>query len=140
MTALTDGFKDVFLAGVGAMALGAEKSKELVDQLIAKGEITVEQGKEINAELTQRVGAAADQAAATAQADAADFATTLKHDILEAQMAVMTPEEREQFAAKAAEIAARDNASRPEASSQAPQPADAVQEEADPYFNGMEGN
>ena len=79
MTALTDGFKDVFLAGVGAMALGAEKSKELVDQLIAKGEITVEQGKEINAELTQRVGAAADQAAATAQADAADFATTLKH-------------------------------------------------------------
>ena len=92
MTALTDGFKDVFLAGVGAMALGAEKSKELVDQLIAKGEITVEQGKEINAELTQRVGAAADQAAVTAQADAADFATTLKHDILEAQMAVMTPE------------------------------------------------
>ena len=90
--------------------------------------------------VTASVGAAADQAAVTAQADAADFATTLKHDILEAQMAVMTPEEREQFAAKAAEIAARDNAPSPEAVSQAPKPADAVKEEADPYFNGMEGN
>ena len=55
-------------------------------------------------------------------------------------MAVMTPEEREQFAAKAAEIAARDSAPSPEAVSQAPKPADAVKEEADPYFNGMEGN
>ncbi len=26
------------------MAMGAEKSKEIVDQLIAKGELTVEQG------------------------------------------------------------------------------------------------
>jgi hypothetical protein len=32
----------------------------------------------------------------------------LKHDVLEAQMAAMTPEERTAFAAKAAEIAARD--------------------------------
>jgi len=39
MTTIADGLKDVFLAGVGAMALGAEKTQELVEQLIAKGEI-----------------------------------------------------------------------------------------------------
>ena len=32
----------------------------------------------------------------------------LKHDVLEAQMAMMTPEQRAEFAKKAAEIAARD--------------------------------
>ena len=54
MTTIADGLKDVFLAGVGAMALGAEKTQELVEQLIAKGEITVEQGKEINSEVLSR--------------------------------------------------------------------------------------
>ena len=50
------------------------------------------------------------QAADAAQQDAASFADALKHDVLEAQMAVMTPEERAAFAKKAAEIAARDDA------------------------------
>lgn len=36
MTTIADGLKDVFLAGVGAMALGAEKTQELVEQLIAR--------------------------------------------------------------------------------------------------------
>ena len=49
-----DGLKDIFLAGVGAMALTGEKSKEIVDKLIAKGELSVEQGKEINQELTRK--------------------------------------------------------------------------------------
>ena len=35
MTTIADGLKDVFLAGVGAMALGAEKTQELVESLIA---------------------------------------------------------------------------------------------------------
>lgn len=143
-----DGLKDIFLAGVGAMALGAEKTQELVEQLIAKGEITVEQGKEINSEVLKRAQATAErvgqqtQAAAShmgdqaktaaellkeqgqsavsfarsqaematdnAKKDSASFAEALKHDVLEAQMAVMTPEQRAEFAAKAAEIAARD--------------------------------
>ena len=50
-----DGLKDIFLAGVGAMALTGEKSKELVDKLISKGELSVEQGKEINQELSRKV-------------------------------------------------------------------------------------
>ncbi|MEG1907276.1 MAG: hypothetical protein RR178_07385 [Gordonibacter sp.] len=92
MATIGDGFKDIFLAGIGAMAIGAEKSKELVDQFIAKGEITVDQGKQINTELKHK----AEEAAATA-----------RYDLLEVRMATMTPEERATFAAKAAEFAAK---------------------------------
>ena len=45
---IEDGFKDIFLAGVGALAITGEKAKEVVDTLIEKGSITVEQGKDIN--------------------------------------------------------------------------------------------
>ena len=92
MAYLSDGFKDIFLAGVGVMAITGEKTKELVDQLISKGELTVDQGRQINTELKHK----AEQAVAT-----------VRYDALEARMAAMTPEERAEFAAKAAEIAAR---------------------------------
>ena len=43
--------KKVFLAGVGAVATTAETAKEIVDDLVTKGELTVEQGKVLNEEL-----------------------------------------------------------------------------------------
>ncbi len=48
---LSDDMKKIFLAGIGAMATTAEKTKEFIDSLIEKGELTVEQGKIINEEL-----------------------------------------------------------------------------------------
>ena len=48
---ITDGVKKLLLAGVGAVALTAEKADEIVNTLVDKGEITVEQGKELNQEL-----------------------------------------------------------------------------------------
>ena len=48
---LSDGLKKVFLAGVGAVATTAEAAKDLVDNLVTKGELTVEQGKVLNEEL-----------------------------------------------------------------------------------------
>ncbi len=91
MASISDGFRDVFLAGVGAMALGAEKSKELIDQLISKGESTVDQGKELNAELTQK---------------AAETTTALRDDLIAAHLSTMSKDERDAFAAKIAEMAA----------------------------------
>ena len=99
--------QDIFLAGIGAMAITAEKSKDLVDQLISKGELTVDQGKQINTELKHK---------------AEDVASTLRYDALEARMAVMTPEERAAFAAKAAEIAAKQSAQAPVAAPSADSP------------------
>lgn len=47
----SDGIKKIFLTGVGAVATTAEAAKDLVDTLVEKGEITVEQGKVFNEEL-----------------------------------------------------------------------------------------
>ena len=48
---LGDGLKKLLLAGVGTVAVTAEKSKEILDELVKKGELTVEQGKVLNQEL-----------------------------------------------------------------------------------------
>ncbi len=43
--------KNVILAGIGSLAYTYEKANEMVDVLVKKGEITVNQGKELNEEL-----------------------------------------------------------------------------------------
>ena len=52
---LTDNMKKIMLAGIGAVAVTAEKSREVIDELVTKGELTVEQGKILNEELKHRV-------------------------------------------------------------------------------------
>jgi len=42
-------------AGIGAVAVTAEKSKDLLDEMVEKGELTVEQGKVLNEELKHNV-------------------------------------------------------------------------------------
>lgn len=59
--------KKVFLAGVGAIAMTAEKSKELVDELVEKGELTVEQGKVLNEELKRDVSSKVKEAVSNIQ-------------------------------------------------------------------------
>ena len=46
-----DGIKKFVLMGIGAAAMTVEKSQQMVDELVKKGELTVEQGKELNQEL-----------------------------------------------------------------------------------------
>ena len=43
--------ESIILAGIGAIAKTAEASGELLEELVKKGELTVEQGKAINEEL-----------------------------------------------------------------------------------------
>jgi polyhydroxyalkanoate synthesis regulator phasin len=57
-----DGLRKVFLAGVGALATTVEKSQEIVDDLVKKGEITVEQGKALNTELKRKASEAREEA------------------------------------------------------------------------------
>ena len=52
---ITSGVKKVMLAGIGALAVTAEKSKDLVDTLVKQGELTVSQGKVLNEELKRTV-------------------------------------------------------------------------------------
>ena len=58
---LGEDIRKILLAGVGAVALGAEKSQELIEELVKKGELTVEQGKILNEELTRKASKAANE-------------------------------------------------------------------------------
>lgn len=66
---LGEGLRRVFLAGVGALATGVElgqqsfeKSQQIVDGLVKKGELTVEQGKALNTELKHKAQEAKEKA------------------------------------------------------------------------------
>ena len=87
MADIRDGFKDIFLAGVGALAYGGERANELVNNLIEKGELTVEQGKELNTELKHKANDAFGQ---------------MRDEALAAQLQAMTPElhSHESYAAR----------------------------------------
>ena len=88
---VTEGLKKLFLASVGAVAMGAEKSQEVVDDLVKKGELTVEQGKTLNQELTRKAREVIDGTADKA---------------LRSRLEAMTPEERAAYAAKVVEMSA----------------------------------
>ena len=51
---LSEGLKTVFLAGVGAVAVTGEKSKQLIDDLVKRGELTVEECKTLNQDLAKK--------------------------------------------------------------------------------------
>ncbi|MCI6548044.1 MAG: hypothetical protein MR874_03940 [Coriobacteriaceae bacterium] len=87
---IADGIRKLFLASVGAVATTAEKSQEVIDGFVKKGELTVAQGKAINEELTRK--------AKEVMSDASDAS-------LRAKMEAMTPEERAEFAKKVASMA-----------------------------------
>ena len=53
---LNEELKTLFLAGVGAAAVTAEKTMALVGELVEKGRLTVEQGRVLNEELHHRSG------------------------------------------------------------------------------------
>ena len=93
---IEDGFKDIFLAGVGALAITGEKAKEVVDTLIEKGGITVEQGKDINRELQHK---------------AEETISKVREESLSQAIKAMSPEEREEFAATVARMVAESKVS-----------------------------
>ena len=95
MTDIGDGFKNMFLAGIGVMAYTGEKGKEIIDQLVTKGEAALDQSRELKEELQRK---------------AAETTSGIRENTLEARMKAMTSEEREAFAATAARIAAEQNA------------------------------
>lgn len=55
MEGFGENVKKLLLAGIGVAATTAEKSKELLDEMVEKGELTVEQGKALNEELKHNI-------------------------------------------------------------------------------------
>ena len=97
-------FKNIFLAGVGATAYSVEKAQELVDDLVKKGELTVQQGKVVNEELkhnmSQKLRSAAvslenaGKKAADAVEDAVEDIADKAEDLLD-KVDAMTAEQRQ---------------------------------------------
>ena len=110
-----DGLRKVFLAGVGALATTVEKSQEIVDDLVKKGELTVEQGKALNEELKHK---------------ASSVSSDTEASILRGRMRVMTPEEREAYAAKVSQIKDDLNAEPVEVEAEPVEEAEDVEPEA----------
>lgn len=90
---LGDGLKKIILMGIGAAAMTAEKSQQIVDELVKKGELTVEQGKELNQELKRNVKKTIDEAAEKKEAE------EKKEPGLEEKIAMMSAEELEKLKA-----------------------------------------
>ena len=104
---LGDGLRKVLLAGIGALATGYEKSSELVDELVKKGEITVEQGKALNTELKRKVSETVDDAKKAA-AEAGDKAAAAAGKLVRGLIAVDTGMGRIGYLADDTEFAIED--------------------------------
>ncbi len=55
MDSIKDGLKKLMYVGVGAVALTVEKTGEILDEMVEKGESTFDQGKALNKELKRTV-------------------------------------------------------------------------------------
>ena len=92
-----DGLKKILLMGIGAAAVTAEKSQQVVDELVKRGELTVEQGKELNQELKRNVKKSMDEITQTAE----DVEATADETVVEFEQKIagMTVEELEKLKA-----------------------------------------
>ena len=95
---LGEGIKKLVLAGIGTAAVTAEKSKEVLDELVKKGELTVEQGKVLNQELKHNIKSTVKTAADSVKENAA---RKNEQEELKATISKLTPE---QLAAVKAQI------------------------------------
>ena len=93
--------KKILLAGIGAAATTAEKSKEILDDLVKKGELTVEQGKVLNEELKHNVK----QTFKKEEQDPADVLKGMTPEQIEALKEVIVNMEAEATEEKADETA-----------------------------------
>lgn len=95
---LGEGLKKILLVGIGTAAVTAEKSKEILDELVKKGELTVEQGKVLNKELKHNIKSTVKTAADSVKENAA---RKNEQEELKATISKLTPE---QLAAVKAQI------------------------------------
>nr|WP_294676045.1 hypothetical protein [uncultured Blautia sp.] len=87
---LGEGLKKILLVGIGTAAVTAEKSKEILDELVRKGELTVEQGKVLNQELKHNIKSTVKTAADSVKENAA---RKNEQEELKATISKLTPEQ-----------------------------------------------
>jgi Uncharacterized conserved protein len=53
--------KNLFLAGIGSAAYTYEKASKLIDEMVTRGKLTIDEGKELSEELKRNVKAKTEQ-------------------------------------------------------------------------------
>ncbi len=101
MEKLTDGLKKILLAGIGTVAVTAEKSKDVLDEMVKRGELTVEQGKVLNQELKHNIKN-------TVKNNVKVAVKPQSPEELEELLDKMTPDQLEALKAKIAQMEAAD--------------------------------
>ena len=99
MESLGEGLKKIILAGIGTAATTVEKSKDILDDMVKKGELTVEQGKVLNQEWKHNI-----KETVKNNVNVSMKASTPEE--LEEMLADMTPEQLAQLKEKLAEVEA----------------------------------
>ena len=92
MDHLTENVKKLLLLGIGAAATTAEKSKDIIDDLVKKGEITVDQGKVLNKELKRK----ASNKVSDAMLNRVEKLSKEERDALKAKLAELDSEEEKE--------------------------------------------
>ena len=124
---LGDGLKKLLLAGVGTVAVTAEKSKEILDELVKKGELTVEQGKVLNKELKHNIKSTVKTAADSVKESAA---RKNDQEELKATISKLTPEQLAAVKAQIESMQAEAAKEKEEASEAAEEPVEEAAPEA----------
>lgn len=136
---LGDGLKKILLAGIGTAAVTAEKSKEILDELVKKGELTVEQGKVLNQELKHNIKSTVKTAADSVKESAA---RKNEQEELKATISKLTPEQlaavKAQIESMQAEADAKEEAEAPATEPAEDEATEPVEEEETEAAGGSE--
>ena len=124
---LGEGLKKILLVGIGTAAVTAEKSKEILDELVKKGELTVEQGKVLNQELKHNIKSTVKTAADSVKESAA---RKNDQEELKATISKLTPEQLAAVKAQIESMQAEAEKEKEEASEAAEEPVEEAAPEA----------
>lgn len=124
---LGEGLKKILLVGIGTAAVTAEKSKEILDELVKKGELTVEQGKFLNQELKHNIKSTVKTAADSVKESAA---RKNDQEELKATISKLTPEQLAAVKAQIESMQAEAAKEKEEASEAAEEPVEEAAPEA----------
>ena len=124
---LGEGLKKILLVGIGTAAVTAEKSKEILDELVRKGELTVEQGKVLNQELKHNIKSTVKTAADSVKENAA---RKNEQEELKATISKLTPEQLAAVKAQIESLQAEAAREKEEAAETAEEPVEEAAPEA----------
>ncbi len=128
---VTDLVKNVVLAGIGAAAVTTEKAKDVADELVKKGSLTVEQGKVLNEELKHNIKETFDNKKKK-DSSVEELLSAMTPDQIEALKELLNKAAKPQEEAKAE---ASEEAPKAEAEPKAAEEAPTTEDEAQPKEN-----